>query len=140
MKQVSFVVVKVTTICTPRLLKRMSDLLRWEYKNPSFNLPWKQKSLQLFSDSSPFYHTPEKPEPLTVKEEDDLQLAHERLMKICKKCLELDVDLLIDPKDTTIQPAIDYFAYSASIKYHKDDHPMLLHCPTYSVSPYSSMS
>ncbi|NP_001312164.1 proline dehydrogenase 2, mitochondrial-like [Nicotiana tabacum] len=122
---VSFVVVKITAICTPKLLKRMSDLLRWEHKNPSFNLPWKQKSLPLFSDSSPFYHTPQKPEPLTVEEEHDLQLAHERLMTICKKCLELDVDLLIDAEDTAIQPAIDYFAYSAAIKYHKDDDPMI---------------
>ncbi|MCE3052534.1 hypothetical protein HAX54_052840 [Datura stramonium] len=122
---VSFVVVKVTAICTPRLLKRVSDLLRWERKSPSFNLPWKQKTLPLFADSSPLYHTSKKPEPLTQEEERDLQLAHERLTKICKKCVELDVDLLIDAEDTAIQPAIDYFAYSAAIKYHKDDHPLI---------------
>ncbi|KAJ8567177.1 hypothetical protein K7X08_019385 [Anisodus acutangulus] len=122
---VSFVVVKVTALCTPRLLKRVSDLLRWEHKNPSFNLPWKHKALPLFADSSPLYHTTEKPEPLTVEEERDLQLAHDRLMKICKKCLELDVELLIDAEDTSIQPAIDYIAYSAAIKYHKDDHPLI---------------
>ncbi|MCD7463844.1 hypothetical protein HAX54_051552 [Datura stramonium] len=122
---VSFVVVKVTAICTPRLLKRVSDLLRWERKSPSFNLPWKQKTLPLFADSSPLYHTSKKPEPLTQEEERGFQLAHERLTKICKKCVELDVDLLIDAEDTAIQPAIDYFAYSAAIKYHKDDHPLI---------------
>ncbi|XP_055805987.1 proline dehydrogenase 2, mitochondrial-like isoform X2 [Solanum dulcamara] len=122
---VSFVVVKVTAICTPKLLKRMSDLLRWEQKDPSFNLPWKEKTLPLFAESSPFYHTLNKPEPLMVDEERDLQLAHDRLMKICKKCLDLDVELLIDAEDTAIQPAIDYFAYSAAIKYHKDDHPLI---------------
>ncbi|CAN4082777.1 unnamed protein product [Withania somnifera] len=122
---VSFVVVKVTAICTPMLLKRMSDMLRWEEKDPSFSLPWKQKTLPLFADSSPLYHTLEKPEPLTVEEERDLQLAHDRLMTICKKCLQLNVELLIDAEDTAIQPAIDYFAYSAAIKYHKDDHPLI---------------
>ncbi|CAN4082776.1 unnamed protein product [Withania somnifera] len=121
----SFVVAKITAICTPRLLKRISDLLRWEQKDPSFNLPWKQKTLPLFAESSPIYHTLEKPEPLTVKEERDLQLAHERLKKICEKCLEHDVPLLIDAEDTTIQPAIDYFAYSAAIKYHKEDQPFI---------------
>ncbi|KAK6798521.1 hypothetical protein RDI58_006224 [Solanum bulbocastanum] len=122
---VSFVVVKITAICTPKLLKRMSDLLRWEQKDPSFKLPWKQKTLPLFAELSPFYHTLKRPEPLTVEEERDLQLAHDRLQKICKKCLELDVELLIDAEDTAIQPAIDYFAYSAAIKYHKDDHPLI---------------
>ncbi|KAM3286342.1 proline dehydrogenase 2, mitochondrial [Capsicum chacoense] len=122
---VSFVVVKITAICTPKLLKRMSDLLRWEQKNPSFNLPWKQKTLPVLAESSPLYHTSEKPEPLTVEEESDLQLAHDRLMTICKRCLELDVELLIDAEDTAIQPAIDYFVYSAAIKYHKEDHPLI---------------
>ncbi|XP_060192947.1 proline dehydrogenase 2, mitochondrial-like [Lycium barbarum] len=122
---VSFVVVKVTALCTPKLLKRVSDLLRWEHKNPSFNLPWKHKALPLFADSSPLYQTTDKPEPLTVDEERDLELAHDRFMKICKRCLELDVQLLIDAEDTSIQPAIDYFAYSAAIKYHKDDHPLI---------------
>ncbi|XP_009611325.1 proline dehydrogenase 2, mitochondrial-like [Nicotiana tomentosiformis] len=121
----SFVVVKITAICTPRLLKRMSDLLRWEHKDPSFNLPWKQKTLPLFAESSPLYHTSKKPEPLTVEEERDLQLAHKRLTKICEKCLEHDVPLLIDAEDTTIQPGIDYMAYSAAIKYHKDDGPLI---------------
>ncbi|KAJ8567176.1 hypothetical protein K7X08_019384 [Anisodus acutangulus] len=121
----SFVVAKITAICTPRLLKRMSDLLRWEQKDPSFNLPWKQQSLPLFAENSPIYHTSKKPEPLTVEEERDLQLAHQRLVKICEKCVEHDVPLLIDAEDTSIQPAIDYIAYSAAIKYHKDDQPLI---------------
>ncbi|XP_059293809.1 proline dehydrogenase 2, mitochondrial-like isoform X3 [Lycium ferocissimum] len=121
----SFVVAKITAICTPRLLKRLSDLLRWEEKDPSFNLPWKQQSLPLFAENSPIYHTSKKPEPLTAEEERDLQLAHQRLVKICEKCVEHDVPLLIDAEDTTIQPAIDYFAYSAAIKYHRGDQPLI---------------
>lgn len=121
----SFVVLKITAICPPRLLKRVSDLLRWEYKNPAFNLPWKQKSLPVLSDTSALYHTPNKPEPLTQEEERDLELCHERLQKVCNSCLEAGVPLVIDAEDTTVQPAIDYITYSAAITYYKDDGPLV---------------
>ncbi|KAJ0704195.1 putative proline dehydrogenase [Helianthus annuus] len=55
---VSYVVVKITAICPVSLLKRVSDLLRWEYKNPSsFLLQWKRKTLPIFAECSAFYHT-----------------------------------------------------------------------------------
>lgn len=123
--QVSFVVVKITAICPPRLLKRVSDLLRWECKDKSLHLPWKLETFRIFSDSSPIYHTSERPSSLTVGEERDLQLAYQRLTRICKKSLELNVPILIDAEDTTIQPAIDYFTYSAAIPYHRDDKPLI---------------
>nr|GMC62264.1 proline dehydrogenase 2, mitochondrial-like [Ipomoea batatas] len=122
---VSFVVLKITAICPPRLLKRVSDFLRWQYKNPAFNLPWKQKSLPVLSDSSALYHTSKTPEPLTQEEERDLELGHERLQKICKSCLEAGVPLVIDAEDTTVQPAIDYITYSAAVSYYKDDGPLV---------------
>ncbi|XP_019185884.1 PREDICTED: proline dehydrogenase 2, mitochondrial-like [Ipomoea nil] len=122
---VSFVVLKITAICPPKLLKRVSDLLRWEYKNPAFNLPWKQKSLPVLSDSSALYHTSKTPEPLTQEEERDLELGHERLQKICRSCLEAGVPLLVDAEDTTVQPAIDYMTYSAAVSYYKDDGPLV---------------
>ncbi|KAL7101147.1 hypothetical protein ACP275_08G037800 [Erythranthe tilingii] len=115
--QVSFVVVKITAICPVSLLKRVSDLLRWENKDKSLNLPWKLESLPIFSDSSPLYHTPAKPESLTPEEEKDLGLAFERLTKICDHALQINTPLLIDAEDTSIQPAIDYFSYSAAVKY-----------------------
>ncbi|XP_059624590.1 proline dehydrogenase 2, mitochondrial-like [Cornus florida] len=118
---VSFVIVKMTAICPQRLLKRVSDLLRWEYKDSSFDLPWKLNTLPIFSESSPLYHTLEKPEPLSPQEEHDLHLGHQRLLKICRKCLEADVPLTIDAEDTSVQPAIDYFTYSAAIMYNKDN-------------------
>ncbi|GAA0147954.1 oxidase [Lithospermum erythrorhizon] len=122
---VSFAVVKITAICPPSLLKRVSDQLRWEHKDSSFNLPWKRKSLPLFTELSPLYHTPNKPQPLTIQEEKDLQLAHDRLQKICEKCVETDVPLLVDAEDTIVQPAIDYMTYSAAITYYKDDDPIV---------------
>ncbi|CAK9185941.1 unnamed protein product [Ilex paraguariensis] len=122
---VSFVVVKITAICPPRLLKRVSDQLRWEYRDHSYNLPWKLNTLPIFSDSSPFYHTLSKPDPLTPQEELNLQLAHQRLVKISQKCVEHNVPLLIDAEDTSIQPAIDYFTYSAAILFNKDDNPII---------------
>lgn len=124
---VSFVVVKVTAICPPRLLKRVSDLLRWEYKDKSLKLPWKLETLPVLSDSSPFYHTLKRPEPLTPEEEHDLELAYERMSKICERSYEANLPLLIDAEDTAIQPAIDYFTYSAALKYRTsiDEEPLI---------------
>ncbi|KAK6117646.1 hypothetical protein DH2020_048608 [Rehmannia glutinosa] len=122
---VSFIVVKVTAICPPGLLRRVSGLLRWGYKDNSLHLPWKLKTFPIFADSSPLYHTLEKPEPLTPDEERDLELAYNRLIKICERSKQANVPLLIDAEDTLIQPAIDYFTYSAAIKYHRDDSPLI---------------
>ncbi|CAH9088743.1 unnamed protein product [Cuscuta epithymum] len=122
---VSFIVVKITAICPKRLIKRVSDLLRWEFKNPSFHLPWKQKTLPIFCESSPLYHTTEEPEPLSREEEHDLELCHQRLQRICEKCLEVDVPLFIDAEDTVLQPAIDYMAYTAAVSYHREDNPLV---------------
>jgi proline dehydrogenase len=119
------VIVKITAICPMGLLKRVSDLLRWEYKNESYQLPWKLNTLPIFTDSSPFYHTPRKPDPLTPEEEQNLYLGHERLEKLCKKCLEANVPLSIDAEDTSVQPSIDYFTYSAALRYNKDDNPIV---------------
>ncbi|CAI9109963.1 OLC1v1009911C1 [Oldenlandia corymbosa var. corymbosa] len=123
----SFVVVKITAICPPSLLRRVSDLLRWEYKNTGYHLPWKRDCLPVFADSSPFYHTAQKPQPLTPEEEQNLQLSHERLFKICEKCVEYNIPLLIDAEDTALQPAIDYLTYSSALLYRRgdDDEPLL---------------
>ncbi|KAJ4960899.1 hypothetical protein NE237_020809 [Protea cynaroides] len=122
---VSFACVKITAICPIKLLERVSDLLRWEQKDPSFHLPWKTETLPLLSESSPLYHTLKRPEPLTPEEEQDLQLAHDRLMKLCDKCLETNLPLLIDAEYTLVQPAIDYLTYSAAIKFNKDESPIV---------------
>lgn len=121
----SFVVTKVSAICPLRLLERVSDLLRWQQKNPSFNLPWKLKTLPIFSESSPLYHTLEQPKHLTHEEEKSLQMSHERLMKICQSCVEANVPLAIDAEHTKVQPAIDYFTYSAAIIHNKDHNPIV---------------
>lgn len=123
--QVSFVIAKITAICPIRLLRRVSDLLRWQYKDPSFYLPWKLNTFPIFSDSSALYHTLEKPEPLTPQEESDLELAHNRLLKLCQKCAEDNVPLTIDAEDTSLQPAIDYFTYSSAIMYNRDDNAIV---------------
>lgn len=116
---VSFVIVKISAICPVGLLERISDLLRWEKQKPSFNLPWKQNTLPIFSNSSPLYHTLQEPNPLTPQEEKDLELAQERLAKLCQRCLELNVPLTVDAEDTKIQPGIDYLTYKSAIEYNK---------------------
>ncbi|KVI08980.1 Proline dehydrogenase, partial [Cynara cardunculus var. scolymus] len=123
---VSFVVVKITAICPISLLKSVSDLLRWEYKNSSsFVLPWKLKTLPIFAECSPLYHTLEQPSPLTPDQEHDLELAHQRLISICNKAFESNVPVVIDAEDTSIQPGIDYFTYSAAIVYNKGQKPLI---------------
>lgn len=116
---------KMTAICPLNLLERVSDLLRWQKKDPSFNLAWKQNTFPIFSDSSPLYHTLTKPEPLTPQEEHDLQLGQQRLLKLCQKCVEANVPLVVDAEHTSVQPAIDYLTYSSAIKYNKDDNPIV---------------
>ncbi|XP_051117701.1 proline dehydrogenase 1, mitochondrial-like isoform X2 [Andrographis paniculata] len=122
---ISYIVVKITAICPPSLLERVSDLLRWEYKTKSLNLPWKLDCLPIFADSSPFYHTLTEPNPLTFEEERSLEKAYKRLIKICENSLEADIPLLIDAEDTSIQPAIDYFAYTAAIRYRRETGPLV---------------
>ncbi|BFG26401.1 proline dehydrogenase 2 mitochondrial [Prunus yedoensis var. nudiflora] len=122
---VSFIIMKITAICPMRVLERVSDLLRWQHKDPSFKLPWKLDTLPIFSDNSPLYHTLEKPEPLTPDEERDLELVHQRLLKLSQKCSEANVPLSVDAEYSSVQPAIDYLTYSSAIIYNKDDNPIV---------------
>jgi len=122
---VSFVIVKITAICPMSLLERMSDLLRWQHKDPSFSLPWKQDCFPIFSESSPLYHTRTRPEPLTPEEERDLELAMQRFLELCQKCAQSNIPLLVDAEHTSVQPAIDYFTYSSAIVNNKDDNAIV---------------
>ncbi|PON40576.1 Proline oxidase family [Parasponia andersonii] len=121
----SFIIVKITAICPMRVLERASDLLRWHHQDPSFHLPWKVDSFPIFADSSPMYHTLKKPEPLTLEEERDLQLGHERLLKLCQACADANVPLSVDAEHTSVQPVIDYLTYSSAIMYNKNDNPIV---------------
>lgn len=116
---------KITAICPMSLLERVSDLLRWQKKDPSFDLPWKQDSLPIFSESSPLYHTRKRPEPLTQQEESDLELANKRFLELCQKCVQANIPLLVDAEHTSVQPAIDYMTYSSAIMHNKGDNPIV---------------
>ncbi|XP_058729837.1 proline dehydrogenase 2, mitochondrial-like [Vicia villosa] len=120
---VSFMIVKITAICPMSLLERVSDLLRWQKKDPSFNLPWMQETLPIFSESSPLYHTRKRPAPLTQQEESDLELANQRFLELCEKCVQFNIPLLVDAEHTSVQPAIDYLTYAAAIVHNKGEHP-----------------
>ncbi|KAK4745091.1 hypothetical protein SAY87_011403 [Trapa incisa] len=117
---VSFVIVKITAICPIHLLRRVSDLLRWQRKNPSFSLPWNHYSFPILSDSTPLYHTPEEPQLLTPEEEADLFLAQERLRRIGSRCEQYNIPLCIDAEYTAVQPAIDFFTYSAATEHNRN--------------------
>ncbi|KAG7016079.1 Proline dehydrogenase 2, mitochondrial, partial [Cucurbita argyrosperma subsp. argyrosperma] len=101
------------------------NLHGWQQKDPCLNLPWKLKTFPIFSESSPLYHTLQQPNPLTNEEQKSLQISHQRLMKICQSCVDANVPLAIDAEHTKIQPAIDYFTYSAAIIHNKDHNPIV---------------
>ncbi|CAN0916267.1 Proline dehydrogenase 2, mitochondrial [Linum grandiflorum] len=129
---VSFVAVKMTAICPLPLLERISDLLRWQQRLSAsalkFHLPWKQSScsLPIFSESSPLYHTLTQPPQLTPQEEQDLQLSHNRLNILCQRCSQSNnLSITIDAEDTKLQPAIDYFTYSAAANFNTKDTPLV---------------
>ena len=119
------VCVKITAICPISLLERVSDLLRWELQDPTLQLPWKTNSIPVLCDSSPLYLTRSAPDPLTEMEECDLQLASQRLSKICERCTEANIPLLIDAEYTSVQPAIDYFTYAAAVQFNHGDYPIV---------------
>lgn len=119
--------VKITAICPVRVLKRVSDLLRWQHKDNSLNLPWKLKSLPLLADSSPLYHTAEQPAALTAEEERDLEAAYARMAKICRNSIDASLPILIDAEDTAIQPSIDYLAYGAAVEFSSGEGEPLIY-------------
>ncbi|XP_073001742.1 proline dehydrogenase 1, mitochondrial-like [Typha latifolia] len=114
------VCIKITALCPISLLEKMSDLLRWNEKDPSFDLPWKANSFPILSRSSPLYLTPSMPEPLTDAEEHELRLAHQRLTQLCKQCAEANLMLLVDAEYASVQPAIDYFTYLAALQFNRE--------------------
>ncbi|XP_020593864.1 proline dehydrogenase 1, mitochondrial-like isoform X2 [Phalaenopsis equestris] len=116
---VSFACVKITAICPIPLLERISDLLRWEKKHPSFHLPWKRPSLPILTNFSLLHHPlPAPPPSLTSEEELQLQLAHSRLLTLCKRCAESNLPLLVDAEYASVQPAIEYMTYSAALEFN----------------------
>ncbi|XP_078169186.1 proline dehydrogenase 2, mitochondrial-like [Carex rostrata] len=112
--------VKITAICPINLLERISDQLRWNYKNPTFELPWRTHCFPVLSDSSPLYLTSSRPEPLTDQELHDFELAQERLNGLSKQCAKSNIMLLIDAEYASVQPAIDYFTYLVALKFNKE--------------------
>ncbi|KAK3153245.1 hypothetical protein QOZ80_2BG0169750 [Eleusine coracana subsp. coracana] len=112
------VCIKITALCPIALLEKTSDLLRWQLKHPSLVLPWKTHSFPILSDSSPLYLTPSEPPALTADEERELQLAHDRLLAVGRRCAEHGIPLLVDAEYATVQPAIDYFTFAAALAFN----------------------
>ncbi|KAH7278970.1 hypothetical protein KP509_38G067100 [Ceratopteris richardii] len=122
---VSFSCVKLTALCPLPLLERISSLLRWQHMHPDVNLPWREDVLPFLVDESPLYHVTSQPEPLTQDEERDLDMAKNRLWKLCKACDVAGLPLLVDAEYTTVQPAIDYFTYLAAAEFNRNDVPLV---------------
>ncbi|KAL3685232.1 hypothetical protein R1sor_003254 [Riccia sorocarpa] len=116
---VIFACVKISAICPISLLERMSDLLRWQHKNPKFKLPWKEDGLPVLAADSPTYQTKGAPDGLSLEEDRELQSAQERLRRLCEACAARKLSLLVDAEYSTIQPAIDYMTYAALFEFNK---------------------
>ncbi|KAK7251227.1 hypothetical protein RIF29_34242 [Crotalaria pallida] len=92
----------------------------------SFNLPWKKIAYQYLLNQAP-YRTLRKDHihPLSREEEKDLELANQRLLELCQKCVQANIPLFVDAEHATVQPAINYFTYSSTIMDNKDDNPIV---------------
>ncbi|KAM3403242.1 hypothetical protein ACQJBY_006778 [Aegilops geniculata] len=119
------VCIKITALCPIALLEKTSDLLRWQHKNPSVHLPWKQHAFPILSDSSPLYLTPSEPAALTAEEERELQLAHDRLLAVGARCAEHDIPLLVDAEYASVQPSIDYFTFVGALACNGGGRPIV---------------
>lgn len=122
---VSFACAKITAICPLALLERISHLLRWQHRHPTFSLPWKAEALPVLAPSSPTHHTYSAPEPLSPAEENDLILAEQRLFQLCRACEAISLPLLVDAEYTAVQPAIDYFIYRAFSEFNRRREPLV---------------
>eukprot|EP00249_Psilotum_nudum_P017957 c26571_g1_i2 orf=245-2032(-) len=122
---VSFSCVKITAICPLPLLERISNLLRWQHKHASFNLPWKDECLPLLAPESPTYHVQRQPDSLSEDEQRDILAAKERLWKLCKESDHAGLPLLVDAEHTSVQPAIDYFTYTAALQFNRGGRPLI---------------
>ncbi|KAL2653378.1 hypothetical protein R1flu_021506 [Riccia fluitans] len=116
---VNFACVKISAICPISLLKNISDLLRWQHKNPEFKLPWKEDGLPVLASDSPTHQTQEAPDGLSLQEERELQSAQERLRQLSEACAARGLSMLVDAEYSTIQPAIDYMTYAAAFEFNK---------------------
>ncbi|VAH06096.1 unnamed protein product [Triticum turgidum subsp. durum] len=119
------VCIKITALCPIALLEKTSDLLRWQHKNPSVHLPWKQHAFPILSDSSPLYLTPSEPAALTAEEERELQLAHDRLLAVGARCAEHGIPLLVDAEYASVQPSIDYFTFVGALACNGGGRPIV---------------
>lgn len=119
LESVSFACVKITAICPVPLLERISDLLRWQYMHPNFQLSWKEASLPLFASESPIFYMHNQPQPLSPEEEKSLLMAKRRLWQLCKEAQNVGIPLLVDAEYTSVQPAIDYLTYAAAVEFNK---------------------
>ncbi|XP_040384432.1 proline dehydrogenase 2, mitochondrial-like [Oryza brachyantha] len=119
------VCIKITALCPIALLEKASDLLRWQQKHPSLQLPWKAHGFPVLCDSSPLYLTASEPPALTAEEERELELAHGRLLAIGERCAEYDIPLLVDAEYATVQPAIDYFTFAGALAFNGGGRPII---------------
>ncbi|KAL5224475.1 hypothetical protein ABZP36_011114 [Zizania latifolia] len=119
------VCIKITALCPIALLQKVSDLLRWQQKQPSLHLPWKVHGFPVLSDSSPLYLTASEPQALTAEEERELDMAHGRLLAIGDRCAEYDIPLLVDAEYAAVQPAIDYFTFAGALSFNGGGRPIV---------------
>ncbi|KAK7252889.1 hypothetical protein RIF29_37146 [Crotalaria pallida] len=123
---VSFVIVKITTICPMKHLERVCDLLRWQQKNFHSICHGSKIAYQYLLNQAP-YSTLRKDHihPLSREEEKDLELANQRLLELCQKCVQANILLFVDAEHATVQLAINYFTYSSTVMDNKYDNPIV---------------
>lgn len=123
--QLSASVAKVTALAPLPLLERLSDLLRWRHMHPDFQLPWDETGLPLLAPESPTFHVRTPPRALDAEEEKHVSAAHERLWKLVEACQQRGLPILFDAEYSDVQPAIDYLALNAALRFNRPGSPQV---------------
>ena len=107
-----YIPLKVTSLTSPELLERMSDLLVEKQSNPNLDLSsW--ESFKATSSSS------SKVKQLSSEELNELKELMTRLKDICSVASKNKISILMDAEQTFRQPAIDYLAIELSKTFNR---------------------
>ncbi|ELR11281.1 Proline dehydrogenase, putative [Acanthamoeba castellanii str. Neff] len=114
--RVRFVPLKVTGLCAPTLLERMSGVI---YDQAAVDNAWMEGYRY-----QPCLGFPTKKDavvpPLSQGERRELSEANERLSAICAEASKANLSLLFDAEQTPRQPAINWFTRKLSRQFNRE--------------------
>ncbi|KAL6060630.1 proline dehydrogenase [Balamuthia mandrillaris] len=114
--QVFFVPIKITALCSPTLLERMTSNILYRQERPALAGPapvWLGEESYHKSSAFPLYavKVPEEPPlPLTPEEEAEFSALMQRLRSLCQTARDCELAIFLDAEQTYRQPAINHIS------------------------------